>query len=297
MLISAMAAAAMACSAPAHGVCGAPDPTGSPAAPSSGGPADAPPVAVATDPSPGTVAQPIPPVVPTLSTNAVQDDIVVTAQPHMPGDPLQKLNATSFQATQAVDKAVVRPAALGYRRIVPRPIRDGVRNFLNNITEPVIFLNFLLQLKPGRAAETFGRFAVNSTIGIAGLFDRAKHRPFALPYRPNGFADTMGYYGIKPGPFLFLPLVGPTTVRDLIGLGLDRLVVPLAVGKPFNQPAYSLPTSVASQFDQRAQSDAKLQALHADAGGAYAATRKDYLQARQAEIDALHRRKADAHKP
>jgi phospholipid-binding lipoprotein MlaA len=238
----------------------------------------------------------IPPVVSTLPqlvamapvSGRDQGDIVVTAQPRSPpGDPLQELNATSFEATQAVDKAVIRPLAMGYRTVVPKPIRSGFRNFLSNLTEPVIFLNFLLQLKPGKAAETAGRFAINSTIGAVGVFDVAKRRPFKLPYRPNGFAYTMGYYGVKPGPFLFLPLIGPTTVRDVIGLGLDRLAVPLAVGKPFNQPAYSLSTSTLSSLDQRAQFDGKLRKLHEESDRPYAATREDYLNNRQAEIDEL----------
>jgi phospholipid-binding lipoprotein MlaA len=238
----------------------------------------------------------IPPIVATLSPLATttripgsdQGDIVVTAQPHAPpGDPLQELNATTFEATQAVDRAVVRPLAMGYRAVVPKPIRSGFRNFLSNLTEPVIFLNFLLQLKPGKAAETVGRFAINSTIGAAGLFDMAKRRPFKLPYRPNGFAYTLGYYGVKPGPFLYLPLIGPTTMRDVFGLGLDRLAVPIAVGKPFNRPEYSLSTSALSSLDQRAQFDDKLRKLQEESDRPYAATREDYLKNRQAEIDAL----------
>lgn len=215
-------------------------------------------------------------------------DIVVTAQPRsVPGDPLQQINATSFEVTQTVDKAFVRPAALAYRHVVPRPIRSGFRNFLSNLTEPVIFVNFLLQLKPGKAAETAGRFAINSTIGAVGVFDIAKRRPINLPYRPNGFANTMGYYGIKSGPFLFLPIVGPTTVRDMIGLSLDRLLVPLAVGKPLNQPAYAISTGTLSSLDQRSEFDKKLQRLHDESPNPYAATREDYLQHRQAEIDGL----------
>lgn len=221
-------------------------------------------------------------------------EIVVTAHPrHVAADPLQEVNALSFKATQAVDRAFVRPVALAYSNTVPKPIRSGIRNFLSNLTEPGIFLNFLLQLKPGKAARTFGRFAVNSTIGGAGLFDMAKRRAFKLPYRPNGFADTMGYYGVKPGAFLFLPIIGPTTIRDVLGLGLDRLVMPTAVGTPFNQPAYSIPSGTLTSLDQRAQLDEALQKLHESSDGPYAATRADYLHKRQAEIDNLRRKRRD----
>ena len=216
------------------------------------------------------------------------DDIVVTAKPRaVPGDPLREVNAASFSVTQATDKAFVRPVAFAYKAAVPKQVRSGIRNFLSNLTEPVIFLNFILQLKPGKAAETFGRFAINSTIGGAGLLDVAKRRPFKLPYRRNGFAYTLGYYGVKSGTFLYLPLVGATSVRDVIGLGLDRLIVPFAVGKPFNQPVYTLPSGALTSLDQRAQFDSKIKALNKDKDALYTATREDYLTNRQAEIDAL----------
>src|SRR3546814_2571466 len=97
----------------------------------------------------------------------------------------------------------------------------------------------LLQFKIGKALETVGRFAINSTIGAAGVFDVAKKAPINLPYRSNGFANTLGFYGVEPGPYFFLPLVGPTTLRDMVGDGIDLLVLPVSVGKPFNQTAYA----------------------------------------------------------
>jgi phospholipid-binding lipoprotein MlaA len=219
-----------------------------------------------------------------------QGEIIVEGkrQP-TPGDPLEQINAKSYAITQDVDKAVVAPVARGYSKTIPAPIRSGLRNFFNNLAEPVVFLNYLLQIKPGKAAETFGRFAINSTAGGAGLFDIAKRRPFKLPLRRNGFANTMGYYGIKTGAFLFLPIIGPTTVRDLIGLTLDKAVVPLAVGKPFNQPYYSIPAGIIGSIDYRVEFDAELRKLH-DSEDPYAASRDNYLRTRQAEIDELHGR-------
>ncbi|WP_371424103.1 VacJ family lipoprotein, partial [Tardiphaga sp.] len=191
-----------------------------------------------------------------------QDDIVVTAREgHAPGDPLQGVNVQTFAVTQAVDKAVVEPVALTYQRALPAPLRSAIRNFFNNLSEPVSFLNFFLQLKPGKAAETAGRFAVNTTIGVAGMIDIAKRKPFRLPRRPNGFANTLGYYGVKPGPFLFLPLIGPTTVRDLIGLSIDRMVLPSAIGQPFNQPTYSVPATIVGSVDYRVEFDEQLRKL------------------------------------
>lgn len=199
---------------------------------------------------------------------------------------MQAINAKSYAVTQSVDQAVVGPVAMGYRKVVPSPIRSGLHNAIFNLREPTIFVNYIVQLKPGKAAETLGRFAINSTVGIAGFIDIAKRHPFHLPRRQNGFADSFGYYGIKPGPYLFLPLVGPTTLRDLIGGGLDRLLLPVAVGQPFNQLAYSIPTGVVSSLDHRVEIDDRLSRIRGG-GNPYAAMRADYLARRQTEIDAL----------
>lgn len=214
--------------------------------------------------------------------------IVVTARPDsQPGDPMLQLNAQSFEVVQDVDEALVGPVAMAYKDAVPKPMRHGIRNFLRNLTEPIVALNFLLQLKPGKAAETVGRFAINSTIGIGGLFDVAKRDPFKLPYRRNGFANTLGYYGVEPGAYLFLPLIGPTTVRDLVGGTIDGLLLPTVVGAPFNDPYFTLPAATLSALQGRIQIDEQLNALRNQSGDPYMAARDFYLKRRQAEIDAL----------
>lgn len=273
-------------------------------------------------PAPATVIDAPPPVVPTIvqeppvepapprpdptaapatavehASAASPEEILVTGRQSIPGDPLNEVNAASYDVVQAADRAVIRPVAMGYRKIVPRQGRLGVRNFLSNLAEPVVFINYVLQLKLGKAAETAGRFAINSTVGAAGLVDVAKRKPFNLPKRQNGFANTLGYYGVKPGPFLFLPIVGPTTIRDLFGLGIDRLVVPVAVGKPFNRPYYAIPAGILTSLDQRAEADDKLAKLHDETGNAYVATRDEYLKRRQDEIDALRGRSKDGQAP
>lgn len=216
------------------------------------------------------------------------DDIVVTARGEAPpGDPLQEANIASYRVVQSVDKAIVAPVATGYQGIVPEPVRDGLGNALRNLTEPVNFLNFLLQFKIGKAAETLGRFAVNTTFGVGGLFDVAKKKPINLPYRRNGFANTLGFYGVEPGPYFYLPLVGPTTLRDLAGNSLDLLVLPTAVGAPFNRPAYAIPTTVIKQLNDRIEGDAQIQRMQQESLDPYVETRTLYLEMRQREIDAL----------
>jgi phospholipid-binding lipoprotein MlaA len=241
---------------------------------------------VAASPAPAPTA----PSVPNEEADlADPSTIVVTARPPAPpGDPFQGVNAITFSTIQTVDKAFTRPVSMAYKRALPGPIRTGLRNFFNNLQEPVVFLNYLLQIKPGKAAETLGRFAVNSTAGAGGLVDVAKKRPFKLPRRPNGFGYTLGYYGVKPGPFLFLPLIGPTTLRDLIGRGIDLLLLPTAVGRPFNRPAYSVVVTTIRSLDERAEADEQITRLRDGSADPYAAVRDAYLKARQAEIDALH---------
>ena len=220
---------------------------------------------------------------------ASQKDIVVTARdPAAAPDPFRAINLQSFKATQAVDSALIGPVSLAYKHSIPRPLRSGVHNFLYNLREPVVLVNFVFQHKIGKAAETVGRFAINSTIGIAGVIDVAKKRPFKLPRRGNGFADTLGFYGVPSGPFMFLPIVGPTTVRDLLGGFADRLVLPLIVGsKLLTHPAYSVPAGVLGVLDHRAEFDETLHTLHDDVPDPYANTRSFYVRRRQAEIDHL----------
>lgn len=232
---------------------------------------------------------------PAASVEAGQDTIVVEAERRAPAsDPLEKVNETSFAVTQSVDHALVGPVALGYKHVIPELIRDGLRNALANLHEPVVLLNFLIQLKPGKASETLGRFAINSTIGGAGLFDIAKRPAFNLPRRSNGFADSLGYYGVRPGPYFFLPLVGPTTLRDLVGGGVDRLVLPVAIGRPFNRAAYTIPTGIVGALNHRVEIDENLHQLREQAPDPYAALRRLYLQKRQAEIDSLRGRVTSA---
>lgn len=213
--------------------------------------------------------------------------IVVTARTGPPpGDPVEAVNEVSFVAVQALDGAFVAPVAQGYEAAVPNPVRDGIHNVINNLDEPVVFVNFLLQLKIGRAFETVGRFAINSTVGVAGLLDVAEKKPFNLPHRSNGLAYTLGFYGVGPGPYLFLPVIGSTTIRDLFGRVVDLSLLPTAVGKPFADPIISASKGVLSSIDDRVRNDEILTRVQ-QSGTPYAAMREYYLKKRQAEIDVL----------
>lgn len=224
-------------------------------------------------------------------------DVTVTTRPFTPGDPLESMNVKSFEFTQKIDDAVIGPVSVGYTHAIPKPARNGISNLLFNLHEPVYFGNYILQHKIGKAAETVARFVINSTIGVAGLFDIAKRRPFRLPRRENGFANTLAFYGVKNGAFLFLPIYGPTTVRDLFGNIVDLLPVPLIVGSPFNTPEYNVPATVLRSLDRRAAFDETLRQMRLTKKDLYTARRDYYLQTRQAEIDALHAKRRQAPKP
>lgn len=230
-----------------------------------------------------------PPAVQAEGTVVEGPVIVVEGQQDVPGDPLSRLNAQTFEVTEKVDAAVVEPLATGYEEGIPRPVRKGLFNFFSNLREPVVFLNFLLQGKPGKAAETLGRFAINSTIGVAGLVDVAKKEPFNLPRRRNGFANTLAVYGVKEGAFLVVPLVGPTTVRDLVGTLVDNTVVPTIAGKPFTEPYVALPAFTVVSLESRIEIDEKLKQIR-DSDEPYATLRETYLCERRAEIAALRNR-------
>lgn len=241
--------------------------------------------------SPRPQDAPLPPeaTAPVPQEDAVQDIVVTGDKGAPPGDPLEQINARSFEAVQSVDKAVVEPVAKAYNKGLPRPVRKGLRNVFSNLGEPIVAAAYLLQFKPGKALETAGRFGVNSTLGIAGLFDVARRKPFHLPHRNNGLANTLGFYGVGPGPYMYLPIVGPTTLRDIIGDTVDKMILPLAVGAPFNKPVYVIPATVLNQLGERAAFDETIQAIRRE-DDPYTVYRDLYLKQRQAEIDALHGR-------
>src|SRR3546814_5971696 len=130
-------------------------------------------------------------------------------------------------------------------------------------------------------------------MGVAGIFDVAKKPPVNLPYRPNVFANTLCFYGVEPGPYFFLPLGGPTTLRDMVGDGIDLHVLPVAVGKPFNQTAYAVPATVINRLNDRVARDAEIERLQEESADPYVETRSLYLEMRQREIDVLRGKDRD----
>lgn len=206
---------------------------------------------------------------------------------HAKGDALEGFNRVMFSIHQVLDRIFLRPVSLAYKKIVPKVVRTGIRHVFSNVGEPLVFANDLLQLKPKRAIKTLARFGVNSTIGIGGLLDVAKTSEFNLPHHDNSFGNTLGRYGVGPGPYIFLPLVGPNTLRDFgAGVG-EGAVLPLTIGTPFDRAELQAAQAGLSGIDLRAESDAELKALLGGAVDPYATLRSAFLQDRAATIAEL----------
>lgn len=141
-----------------------------------------------------------------------------------PKDPLEPLNRNIYEFNQVVDKVALKPAAKGYKAVVPPPLRGGVNNFFGNFRDVTTAVNNLLQFKVVNALSDVGRVAINSTIGIFGVFDVASR--LGLEKHDEDFGQTLGYWGVPDGPYLVLPLLGPSTVRDGIGLIGDYFTDP-----------------------------------------------------------------------
>jgi phospholipid-binding lipoprotein MlaA len=254
-------------------------------------------------PAPATEAPPVAapvtaaPASPAPASPAPAADSTAPSPSH---DPLEGFNRASYAVSQPIDRFVLRPVAMIYQFAVPRPLQDGVRNLLANLFEPVVFVNDVLQLRPKRALRTTKRFLLNSTLGIAGLFDVAKRPPFHTPAHANGFADTLGYYGFHAGPYLYLPVIGPATLRDAAGYAADWFTQPRLLAKMVNPDSdksllhsqlklgtWGTVAIVVGGVDQRARNDGALKAITSQSVDPYAALRSSFLQAREGEIAAL----------
>ena len=134
-------------------------------------------------------------------------------------DPYEKINRAVFERNQGINHAVIYPVAKAYHETLPDPVRKSVANFAGNLAEPMVFANDVLQLRLGAAATTAGRFALNSTIGVGGLFDVASKQK--LEKQTGDFGQTLYVLGMRQSNYLVVPIIGPTNVRDLIGTTVD----------------------------------------------------------------------------
>lgn len=146
-----------------------------------------------------------------------------TANSGEASDPLEASNRSVFEGNQAINHAIIYPVAKAYQDVVPEPVRDSIDAFTTNLSEPLVFANDILQLRFNAAGKTFTRFAVNSTVGLGGLFDVAATQ--GLTKQSGDFGQTMYVWGVRDSSYVVLPILGPSNVRDSIG-NVVELVVP-----------------------------------------------------------------------
>lgn len=198
-------------------------------------------------------------------------------------DPYEATNRKIFALNQSLDRSVAKPVAVFYTNVVPAPARDGIHNFLVNLRQPVTFANDVLQGEGHRAVDTFGRFLVNSTIGVGGLVDVAQKT--GIPEHNADFGETLAVYGVKEGPYLVLPLIGPSNPRDAFGGGVDAVIDPSTWITWRSSTFFMLGRAGAGIVDERAQNLETFDQLERSSVDLYASLRSLYRQHRQAEIN------------
>jgi phospholipid-binding lipoprotein MlaA len=199
-------------------------------------------------------------------------------------DPLEPLNRRIFVFNLFIDRILIKPVAKEYRWVLPEPGRDAIRHFLDNLNEPVVFANTLLQARLKSAGITGCRFLINSAVGLAGLKDVASRQN--LPKQIGDFGQTLWTWGLPEGPYLIIPVIGPASSRDGIGRGVDVYLDPLRY-----VPAHeSYPTSATvgriaiDSIDRRARNLDSLDEIQRESIDYYASLRSLYRQNRAAEL-------------
>jgi phospholipid-binding lipoprotein MlaA len=191
-------------------------------------------------------------------------------------DPLERTNRSIFAFNEGVDEWVLEPVARGYDWVLPELVQTGVRNVFTNLVMPVTLLNDILQAKPLGAAEDLGRIVINTTAGIGGIFDVASM--IDIPKNSEDFGQTLGRWGVPTGPYLVVPLLGPSTVRDVWQYPVDGAARPLN----YFIPLWATATiRVVENFSIRAYYLEELDEARANALDYYVFVRDAYLQLRE----------------
>lgn len=147
-----------------------------------------------------------------------------------PADPLEPLNRATWRLNDTLDRSIAKPVARGYNAAVPKPLRTGVSNFFSNLNDVTVMLNNFVQLRFQDGMSDLMRVALNTSFGIFGLLDIAT--PAGIRKHDQDFGLTLGHYGVPSGPYLVLPLFGPSSVRDATGFGIDQFGAPMTYAPP-----------------------------------------------------------------
>ena len=206
-----------------------------------------------------------------------------TADADPPYDPWMGVNRKIFAFSMGLDHLILAPIAHTYMAVIPSPVRGRVSAVVDNLSEPGVFLNDVAQGHPRRAGRTTARFALNSTVGILGIFDVAAK--LNLPSHDADFGQTLGRYGAVPGPYLYVPLAGPSNIRDGLGRVVDLMVDPVALLTGGFKTTFGQARIGTEVVDTRARADGAFQALN-DATDPYVTARSAYSQNRAAVVRA-----------
>jgi phospholipid-binding lipoprotein MlaA len=199
-------------------------------------------------------------------------------------DPLEGYNRAMFQVNDAIDTAVIRPVAWTYKTVVPGHFQYQVDSFLNNLSAPVVFANDVMQGNPDRAFNTFMRFLLNSTFGLAGLNDFAAEAGF--PRHDEDFGQTLAVWGVNSGPYIVLPILGPSNPRDAVGRVVDAFIDPFYYIADANSADGFIWGRVAAEgINARAKLIPHYNNMKEESVDFYATVRSAYGQHRKAEIE------------
>lgn len=202
-----------------------------------------------------------------------------------PSDPLEPFNRAVFRFNDDFDKAFVQPAAKAYQAVTPAPVDRGITNFFNNLADIRSFVNNALQFKMGRAGSDVGRLFINSTVGVLGFYDVATN--VGLPSYKEDFGQTLGYWGLDSGVFIMLPLLGPSSVRDVFGEAGDVFTDPLFHLDPvfgFDEDGVYWGLIALRLIDRRADLLTTTEILEEAAIDPYSFLRDAYLQRRHSLV-------------
>jgi len=220
------------------------------------------------------------------ATRPPADDLFAVAAYEEANDPLEPLNRTLFKTDQVLDTVLMRPLISGYRTVVPDRARKSVNNFMNHIRSPITLVHNVLQGDVNRAGVTLGRIAVNSTMGFFGFFDVGEQ--IGLPYHSEDLGQTMAVWGAEEGPYVYVPLLGPSNFRDGFGFMVDAFLID-PLGWYLANPRNNLKWAQWSRFGLLlvTTKDATMDAtdeLQASSLDYYSALRSAYRQIRADEI-------------
>jgi phospholipid-binding lipoprotein MlaA len=204
------------------------------------------------------------------------------ARAQTPDDPYEGMNRRFFASAMHLNERYFGPLARTYHGFTPGLIGVAIHNMITNLGEPVVVINDLLQARFRAAGRDAVRIATNTSLGIGGIVDLAGKE--GMPHHDNDFGVTLGVWGVKSGPYLFLPLLGPSTVRDSIGSGVDVLLNPFTYLRFPGRLTLQYSTAVVGTLDRRLNTQGEFETLTADAADPYATVRSVYLQSREAQV-------------